>query len=177
MEQELSLNTAAPQRITKRNGNRLTFWCFCVITHNTNAHLLLTPLSKYSGGGELNNHHTKQYWKNVKQSKVQFSSFIPIIFVTAELTEESLVKGMEAEHVLPSGPAHSASWVNANSGKNLSLGRSSFWGWVSDGWGHSFTPAWTKTPEWRTLPWPAALLPGWWRCHLHAGEPRLQEQS
>lgn len=129
MKQELSLNTAAPQRIPKRNGNRLTFWCFCVITHNTNAHLPPTPLSKYSGRGKVNNHHhTEQYWKNVKQSKVQFSSFMPIIFVTTELTEKSLVKGREAEHVLPSGPACGASWVNADSGKNLFLRRNSFWG-------------------------------------------------
>lgn len=160
MEQELSLNSAAPQRIPKRNGNSLTFLCFCVITYNTSTHLLPTPLSKYSGRGEVNNHHTKQYWKNVKQPKVQFSSFIPIIFVTAELTEESLVKGREAEHVLPSGPAHSASWVNADLGKNLFLGRNSFWGQVSDGWGHSLTPAETKKLEWRTLPWPGASLPG-----------------
>lgn len=159
VEQEHSLNTTAPQRIPKRNGNRLTFWCFCVITHNTNAHLPPTPLPKHSGRGEVDNHHTKQYWKNVNQSKVQFSSFIPIIFVTAELTEESLVKGKEAEHVLPSGPAHSASWVNADLGKNLSLGRNSFWGWVSHGWGHSFTPPQTKMLEWRTLPWPGASPP------------------
>lgn len=162
VKQELSLNTTAPQRIPKRNGNRLTFWCFCVITHNTNAHLPPTPLSKYSGRGKVNNHHhTKQYRKNVKQSEVRFSSFMPIIFVTAELTEESLAKGREAERVLPSGPAHSASWVSADLGKKPSSWEgTASGGWASGGWGHNLTPAHTKTLKWRTLPWPGASLPG-----------------
>lgn len=140
MEYELSVSTAVPQRIPKRNGNR----CFCVIHHNTSAHLLPTLHSEYSSRVEINNRHTKQYLKNVTQSKVQFSSFIPVIFVTAELAGQSLMKGREVEHELPSGPVHTTSWVNADLGGNLFLGRKSSWDQVSDSWGHSLTPAQTK---------------------------------
>lgn len=77
------------------------FWCFCVIAHNPNAHLPPTPLSKYSSRGEVNNHQAEHYWKNVKQPKVQFSSFMPVISNTTELTEAEFLSGLRSLGLVP----------------------------------------------------------------------------